>query len=120
MSDDTPLYETPTSSVSTDRTLPTTVTVSTDPPRPRRSILNALQSDPRTQKAVDNAIRIMFDAADNVADEIASLLRLRRTRRIPQILPLQVRCPGPFLGKDAIQQADDLRERFGRGRDRRG
>ena len=90
MSDDTPLYETPTSSVSTDRTLPTTVTVSTDPPRPRRSILNALQSDPRTQKAVDNAIRIMFDAADNVADEIASLLRLRRPGGSSPNLPAKI------------------------------
>jgi hypothetical protein len=90
MSDDTPLYETPTSSVSTDRTLPTTVTVSTDPPRPRRSILNALQSDPRTQQAVDNAIRIMFDAADNVADEIASLLRLRRPGGSSPNLPAKI------------------------------
>ncbi len=91
MSDDTPLYETPTSSVSTDRTLPTTVTVSTtDPPRPRRSILNALQSDPRTQKAVDNAIRIMFDAADNVADEIATLFRLRRPGGSSPNLPAKI------------------------------
>jgi hypothetical protein len=79
MSDDVPLYGHQDPSGSVDRKPPTAVTLSTpESPRTRRSVLQMLQSDPRTQKAVDNAIRVMFDAADNVADEIASLLRLRR------------------------------------------
>ena len=91
MSDDVPLYGQQDSTSSLDRTPPTAVTVSTtESPRTRRSILHALQSDPRTQKAVDNAIRVMFDAADNVADEIASLLRLRRPGGSSPNLPAKI------------------------------
>ena len=91
MSDDAPLHEHQDPAGSPDRKPPTAVTVSAaEAPRPRRSILPALQSDPRTQRAVDNAIRIMFDAADNVADEIASLLRLRRPGGSSPNLPVKI------------------------------
>jgi hypothetical protein len=91
MPDDAPLHEHQDPSGSPDPKPPTAVTVSvSESPRPRRSILNALQSDPRTRKAVDNAIRIMFDAADNVADEIASVLRLRRPGGSSPNLPAKI------------------------------
>ena len=62
-----------------NRKPPTAVAVATpQPPRPPRSVRNVLQSDPRTKQFVDSAIRVVFDAADNLADEIASLFRIRR------------------------------------------
>ena len=91
MSDDAPLHEDQATPGSPDRTPPTAVTVSaTAAPRRRRSILAAFQSDPRTQKAVDNAIRVVFDAADNVADEIAALFRLRRPGGSSPNLPAKI------------------------------
>ena len=79
MSDDAPLPEPQGSLGPPDRKPPTAVTVSIpDPPRPPRSFRTALQTDPRTRRLVDNAIRVMFDAADTVADEIAAILHLRR------------------------------------------
>jgi len=55
-------------------------------------VRNAIQSDPRTKRLVDNAIRMVFDAADNVADEIASLFRLR-TRKDPPSSNLPTKVP---------------------------
>lgn len=76
-SDDAPVPQPSGSLDPPDRKPPTAIAVATPPP-PRRSFRNALQSDPRTKKFVDSAIRVMFDAADNLADEIASLFRIRR------------------------------------------
>jgi hypothetical protein len=78
-SDDAPVPQPSGSLDPPDRKPPTAIAVATPPPpRPPRSIRNALQSDPRTKQFVDSAIRVMFDAADNLADEIASLFRIRR------------------------------------------
>lgn len=79
VSDDAPLPDPRGALDPPDRKPPTAIAVATPPPpRPPRSVRNALQSDPRTRRLVDNAIRVVFDAADNIADEIASLFRLRR------------------------------------------
>ena len=91
-SDDAPLPDPSGALEPPNRKPPTAVAVSTpEPPRPPRSIRNALQSDPRTRKFVDDAIRVVFDAADNLADEIASLFRVRRkdppSRNLPAKIP---------------------------------
>ena len=78
-SDDAPVPQPSGSLDPPDRKPPTAIAVATPPPPRRpRSLRNALQSDPRTKQFVDSAIRVMFDAADNLADEIASLFRIRR------------------------------------------
>ena len=78
-SDDAPTPEPGGSLDPPDRKPPTAIAAATPAyPRGPRSIRDALQSDPRTRKFVDNAIRVVFDAADNIADEIAGLFRLRR------------------------------------------
>jgi hypothetical protein len=78
-SDDAPIPE-PGGSLDPPARKPPTAIAAATPPAPRepRSIRNVLQSDPRTKVFVDNAIRVVFDAADNIADEIASLFRIRR------------------------------------------
>jgi hypothetical protein len=77
-SDDAPLPDPSGSLEPPDRKPPTAIAVSSPPPpRPPRSFRAMLQSDPRTRKFVDDSIRVVFDAADNIADEIASLFRLR-------------------------------------------
>ncbi len=78
-SDDAPVPEPSGSLDPPDRKPPTAIAVATPPPpRPPRSLRHALQSDPRTKQFVDGALRVVFDAADNIADEIASLFRIRR------------------------------------------
>ena len=90
-SDDTPLPDPSGSLEPPNRKPPVAVAVSTpEPPRPPRSIRNALQSDPRTRKFVDNTIELVFNAADNIADEIASFLRVRPkepSRNLPVKIP---------------------------------
>jgi hypothetical protein len=79
VSDDAPLPDPSGALDPPDRKPPTAVaTTAPQPPRPPRSFRHALESDPRTRQFVDNAIRVMFDAADTVADEIATLFRLRK------------------------------------------
>jgi hypothetical protein len=91
-SDDAPLTDPSGALEPPHRKPPTALATATpQPPRPPRSIRNALQSDPRTQRLVDNAIRLMFDAADNVADGIASILRIRPSESPPsRNLPVKI------------------------------
>ena len=92
-SDDAPVPDPSGALEPPNRKPPTAVAVSTpDPPRPPRSLRHALQSDPRTRQFVDKAIQVVFDAADNLADEIAGLFRVRRTevnpsRNLPTKIP---------------------------------
>ena len=93
VSDDAPLPDPSGALEPPNRQPPTALSVATpQPPRPPRSIRNALQSDPRTRQFVDGAIRVMFDAADNLADEIADFIRLRPktappSRNLPTKIP---------------------------------
>jgi hypothetical protein len=83
-SDDAPLPEPGGALEPPARKPPTAVALATpQPPRPPRSVRSVLMSDPRTQRFVDNAIEAVFNAADNVADEIAGLLRLRKREEPP-------------------------------------
>jgi hypothetical protein len=91
VSDEAPVPEPGGSLEPPDRKPPTALATATPPPPHKpRSFRHALQSDPRTRRLVDNAIEMVFDAADNVADEIANLFRIRRRGGSSPNLPAKI------------------------------
>lgn len=63
---------------------PTALAVATPPPPRRpRAIWNALQSDARTRRFVDDTIEFVFDRADALGDEIAHIFGVRRRNEPP-------------------------------------
>jgi len=91
VSDEAPVPEPGGSLEPPDRKPPTALATATPPPPHKpRSFRHALQSDPRARRLVDNAIEMVFDAADNVADEIANLFRIRRRGGSSPNLPAKI------------------------------
>ena len=91
VSDEAPVPEPGGSLEPPDRKPPTALATATPPPPHKpRSFRHALQSDPRTGRLVDNAIEMVFDAADHVADEIANLFRIRRRGGSSPNLPAKI------------------------------